>query len=66
MDYEKWNSGYGRDFLNVTKQKSRNTMNPEELKALKRHELQEKAKELGIKANQSSQEIIDQLLEKYV
>ena len=41
-------------------------MNLEELKALPRRELQEKAKEYGIKANQSSQEIIDQLLEKCV
>ena len=41
-------------------------MNLEELKALTRRELQEKAKEYGVKANQSSQEIIDQLLEKDV
>lgn len=37
-------------------------MNREELKSLKRHDLQLKAKALGIKANQSSQLLIEQIL----
>lgn len=39
-------------------------MNLEELRSLKRHDLQKKAKQYGIKANQSSQALIEQILEK--
>ena len=39
-------------------------MNEEELKALNRAELQQEAKKLGIKANQSSAQLIQQIIEK--
>lgn len=38
-------------------------MNEEELKALSRHRLQQEAKKLGIKANQSSSVLIQMILD---
>lgn len=39
-------------------------MNKDELSAMKRSELQKEAKKLGIKANQASNMLIQQILEK--
>ena len=39
-------------------------MNKDELSAMKRSELQKEAKKLGIKANQASSMLIQQILEK--
>ena len=39
-------------------------MNKNDLSTMKRNELQKKAKELGIKANQASSVLIQQILEK--
>ena len=50
-------------FFEPRKHRSFPRMNREDLSAMKRRDLQMKAKELGIKANQASSVLIQQILE---
>lgn len=62
---KKWNAGNSAENSKILLN-STNTMEIEELRSLPRHELQKKAKEYGVKANQSTQAIIEQISEKLV